>query len=553
MAFYDKFPYTNFQELNLDRLIQELIQVKEGLNFVIENASLKYADPIQWNITKQYQANTVVIDPATGTAYISSKPVPANVRIDDTGYWSPIFNYEVMLNGIRENIADAVEETGTTATADRAAGTLVWFGNRLAIVITDISAGQTYSPGYNCRYITVEDYVKEQIISSFTKGYDAIFGNLTASGNADISGSASVGGDLNVTGNLNAGGIELDDVTVANPISAPGITSNGERMEITGDHVYLMNDLTVGALTRDHFEDLVRGTSSISRLVGVAEQGHIGVLGGVRTSDVTHSEAHYPIGVMGLAISDNPDAKESAASAGYFHQIRKNTTSGATLGVEIDVDCELTSQDIHPNSLPNPAENFSCGLKLSSGGGDHTGGNSQPLSTAIDIGLNPGHFRHALVIHNETVDEEAICLPSIGGGIIAWWNDPNNESVDGLRPIARMQAQDTGGYGQILIELYNRGLGRLESFILNRNTLRTPKIKKVTIPNGSFATGDNTIYLNGYLDMDYVCGGVVNMQPNTPTSSFFTVSSWTNTSVTFYNHAEAYNGGFNLLVYEIPA
>lgn len=92
MAFYDKFPYTNFQELNLDRLIQELIKVKEGLDFVIENASLKYADPIQWNITKQYAANTVVIDPATGIAYISTKPVPDNILITNTGYWTPIFD-----------------------------------------------------------------------------------------------------------------------------------------------------------------------------------------------------------------------------------------------------------------------------------------------------------------------------------------------------------------------------------------------------------------------------------------------------------------------------
>lgn len=102
MAFYDKFPYTNFQEINLDRIIQELTKVKEGLNFVIENASLKYADPIQWNITTQYQANTVVIDPATGIAYISTKPVPNNILITDTGYWTPIFDLSDIFTDIEE-------------------------------------------------------------------------------------------------------------------------------------------------------------------------------------------------------------------------------------------------------------------------------------------------------------------------------------------------------------------------------------------------------------------------------------------------------------------
>lgn len=124
MAFYDKFPYTNFQEINLDRLVQELIKVKEGLNFVIENASLKYADPIQWNITHQYQANTVVIDPATGIAYISTKPVPDNILITNTGYWSPIFDLSRFFESTEEQIEalqtaiDALNQTTETQEND---------------------------------------------------------------------------------------------------------------------------------------------------------------------------------------------------------------------------------------------------------------------------------------------------------------------------------------------------------------------------------------------------------------------------------------------------
>lgn len=124
MAFYDKFPYTNFQEINLDRLIHELIQVKEGLNFVIENASLKYADPIQWNITHQYQANTVVIDPETGIAYISTKPVPDNVTITDTNYWTPIFDLSELFNDIETdigNLENGLNTANTNITANTAA------------------------------------------------------------------------------------------------------------------------------------------------------------------------------------------------------------------------------------------------------------------------------------------------------------------------------------------------------------------------------------------------------------------------------------------------
>ena len=117
MAFYDKFPYTNFQEINLDRIIKELMQVKEGLNFVIENASLKYANPIEWNITTQYQANTVVIDPATGIAYISTKPVPNNILITNTNYWTKIFDLSQLFDDLEASIASEAEARENADTA----------------------------------------------------------------------------------------------------------------------------------------------------------------------------------------------------------------------------------------------------------------------------------------------------------------------------------------------------------------------------------------------------------------------------------------------------
>lgn len=124
MAFYDKFPYTNFQEINLDRIIQQLVEVQEGLQFVIDNASLKYADPIQWNITRQYQANTVVIDPATGIAYISTKPVPSNILITDPGYWTPIFDLSALFDDIEADVQkvadDLTAETAARTDADTA-------------------------------------------------------------------------------------------------------------------------------------------------------------------------------------------------------------------------------------------------------------------------------------------------------------------------------------------------------------------------------------------------------------------------------------------------
>lgn len=144
MALYENFPYTNYHDINLDRIIQQLMEVKEGLQFVIDNASLKYADPLQWSITHQYQANTVVIDPETGIAYISTKPVPDNIQITDTGYWTPIFD-------LSDLFSDLTTETENRINADTA------LGERIDQEILDRQAADTAlaKTGY---YLNVKKY-----------------------------------------------------------------------------------------------------------------------------------------------------------------------------------------------------------------------------------------------------------------------------------------------------------------------------------------------------------------------------------------------------------
>lgn len=179
MAFYDKFPYTNFQEINLDRIIQELITVKEGLQFVIDNASLKYADPIQWKITSQYQANTVVIDPATGIAYISTKPVPDNILITDAGYWTPIFDLSEMFETIKESICFNLE-TGATSDNTYNAGSYFFIDNSLYKALTDISEGTAFLENVNVKKVSVTELITdiESDISGINSDIEVINGNI---------------------------------------------------------------------------------------------------------------------------------------------------------------------------------------------------------------------------------------------------------------------------------------------------------------------------------------------------------------------------------------
>lgn len=53
-----KAPYTNFHDLNLDWIIEVLNEFNTKLTDFVSLATIKYADPIQWDITSQYEANT---------------------------------------------------------------------------------------------------------------------------------------------------------------------------------------------------------------------------------------------------------------------------------------------------------------------------------------------------------------------------------------------------------------------------------------------------------------------------------------------------------------
>ena len=155
MSFFE-FPHTRTYDNDLGWLIAHVIRISKQLENFINLNTIKYADPIAWNITTQYEANTVVIDPSDGTAYISTRPVPSGVLISNTDYWTPIFNYGESMDTLREQIAAANEKDSMTATAARSAGELVWINGNLYRVLYDIAAGTQYIIGTNIEPVTVE-------------------------------------------------------------------------------------------------------------------------------------------------------------------------------------------------------------------------------------------------------------------------------------------------------------------------------------------------------------------------------------------------------------
>ena len=175
-----KAPYTDFHDLNLDWIIEVLNEFNTKLTNFVSLASIKYADPLQWNITNQYEANTVVVD-NKGNAYLSVQPVPSGVSLDRTEFWTKIGNFDELWADVKKAITPNDEGHSPTATAARAVNDLVWVKGALVRVTKAMNAGDAYVPGSNCVSSSTNE-VLHYLITAFNEGLSA---EQTARENAD--------------------------------------------------------------------------------------------------------------------------------------------------------------------------------------------------------------------------------------------------------------------------------------------------------------------------------------------------------------------------------
>lgn len=161
MGIFEQFPYTNFHDLNLDWILRAIRSMDKKLDEFVASNVLSYADPIQWDIETQYAKNTVVIDPKTGTAYMSINPVPVGQLLTNKYYWQPIFNYNETITALKKQIAaEDVTETNGIVQKDINVGDWVWYGNILYEATKKIETGGKIIPDSNTSAVTVEDAIK---------------------------------------------------------------------------------------------------------------------------------------------------------------------------------------------------------------------------------------------------------------------------------------------------------------------------------------------------------------------------------------------------------
>ena len=175
-----KAPYTNFHDLNLDWIIDALNEFNTKITNFITLATIKYADPIQWDITSQYETNTVVVD-INGNAYLSVQPVPSGVSLDRTEFWTKIGNFDKLWANVKKAITPNDEGLHSTASAARAIDDLVWVNGLLVRITKAMNAGDAYVPGSNCVSSSTNE-VLHYLLTTFNKRLTA---EQTARENAD--------------------------------------------------------------------------------------------------------------------------------------------------------------------------------------------------------------------------------------------------------------------------------------------------------------------------------------------------------------------------------
>lgn len=111
---FDKYPYTNLHELNLDWIIEKVKKVENIVEDFVAYNKITFAGT--WDPSIAYPAWSVVED-TSGNGYVSQRPVPVNVPLSDSSYWIPISSYNALYTAFDARISaiesDYVPKTRT--------------------------------------------------------------------------------------------------------------------------------------------------------------------------------------------------------------------------------------------------------------------------------------------------------------------------------------------------------------------------------------------------------------------------------------------------------
>lgn len=159
---FNEYPYRNIEDLNLDYLQARVRNLEKIVEQFVALESVTFADPIQWSIASQYAKNVVVLD-ADGDAFISIKPVPTGVYLNNGEYWLEIFNFMDYVKSFNANLTFNIESDTNRASIAYSVGDWLLLDDVLYKVLIAIPADGLFEIGVNIEHFTVEDFIKAWI------------------------------------------------------------------------------------------------------------------------------------------------------------------------------------------------------------------------------------------------------------------------------------------------------------------------------------------------------------------------------------------------------
>lgn len=162
MSFFE-FPNTRTYDADLGWVMKAMKELKEVVDTFVYTSTLKFADPITWNITTQYEKSTIVLD-TSGNAYLSKQAVPSGIQLNNDDYWLEIFNFTNYTRTANQNLTVNVETNTTRATSAYEEDDWLIWNDVLYNVTSDIAIDDAFivypEDGYNIKHFTVEDFIK---------------------------------------------------------------------------------------------------------------------------------------------------------------------------------------------------------------------------------------------------------------------------------------------------------------------------------------------------------------------------------------------------------
>lgn len=264
--FRSVIPVAYDDSISYYEMVSKVIEVMQQY---IETSSISYADPIQWDITKQYPRNTVVVT-VNGDGYLSTQPVPIGIDIDNEDYWTKIGNFSELWGSVKLAITPIDEKLKTTASAARAVNDLVWLNNDLYVITKAMDAGTRYIEGTNCKKTDIGEQLNdlntkiENNKSSVDNSFEQINTKLE---------------DINTKFNN-----KIDKDTVGNLDQTVGGNMN---QTVSGDYNVVAYDFSVKSTKG--YSDALHVSNNPSTPVTIGSQGGTYLDGPVKSNQITEN------------------------------------------------------------------------------------------------------------------------------------------------------------------------------------------------------------------------------------------------------------------------